>query len=1279
MKKISLMILTFFLSVNLISAQSTTGKIVGSVSAADGAVPGATIVVTDTQTGKERTATAKDDGTFEVSQLEFGTYNVKITATGFKTFSADNVKIDAGREYPLKAILEVGQVSETVTVTAGAEQINASNGELSSTVSREQIRELPLNGRNPLSLLNLTAGAGPTTDSINGQRSSSTTITRDGLNVQDNFIRSGVFVSDRPTVDDTGEFTVTTQNAGAELGGGSSLVQLVTPRGGSKFHGNLFEFNRNSEFTANSFFNNFSNIPKAYLNRNQFGGSISGPAPIFNFGEGGPSFLKDKAFFFFNYEGFRLAQDVSASATTLLPEARNGNFTYVNGLGQTVTVNVLTGAGLASPITAAQGGQLTVDPIIQSRILNNLPTSGNGITTGTNFLQGVNFNRKAPSTRNSFVGRFDVDANDKNSLNFVYKYNTETNARSDIASGFSTLPFVNQGGPTNFFVGAYRLTLSSRFSNEFRAGFQTSKPFFNEGNVPTDYLISVPLVTNPEGSFRDQGRNTDYRNLQDNAVYALGNHSLRFGGQIEFFNFKSVNAAGITPTYTISTTGNTNTPGLIANQFVGGINTTDLARANNLRYLLGGIIGSASRTANLVDPSTGFGFGPNTQLLDFKIYSSYISDQWRIRPSLTLNLGLRYEYYTPLHSSQPNYLEPVVKNGDLVSSILDPNGTLNIIGGNSGTPGTFTKPDRNNFGPNVSFAYAPRFENGFISKLAGGGTVLRGGFRVNYVNDEYVKSTSTLLAANPGVGSFTTNAFLGNSLSLRSALTPRNGFNAVPGLSTPPTFTPPPITFAQNNANLGFGSQVFGVDPNLQVQKVLEYNVGIQRNIGFKSVLEIRYVGGRSNDLIRTTTFNQVDLRANGFLSDFQKAQQNCRLQATAPTNVGGLGISPTSVYDPLFVCTDARYNPNIPGSQVLTVFNNLAGGGLLNNTGTIIPLIQAGRAGSLAQTYITNRLTGTVPLVKNPNIFLDEILQNNGTYRYNALQAEVRRRFTNGLSLQVNYTFQKTLSNIPDEGQNRQGELQDNGNPGLNITRPDYDRTHTLNANFVYELPFGKGKRYLNAGGISDKVFGGFQLTSIINLVSGPPLGIIDPRSTSTITFTSGRQSATTTLSTSEIKKLTGVFKTPNGIYFINPKVLFATATAPGQPTLTGIDLNQPLPAGYTLSSVRGASPLGTAPFPGQVFFFNQAGSTGNLPRNFINGLPYKNWDLGVSKNLRFTETTRLQLRFEAFNVLNKQVPTYSADLDVSSSSFGRICASSTSCSYNTPRIIQFGARFDF
>lgn len=1264
MKKVLFLLFTTFISVLMVTAQSTTGKLVGIVSAPDGVVPGATITVTDTQTGKERTASTTDEGAFNIPQLEFGIYTVKISANGFKTFIANELKIDAGREYPLNVTLEVGQVTEEVTVTAGAEQINSSNGEISTTISPEQIRELPLNGRNPLALVSLQAGANVTTGSINGQRSSSVTTTRDGLNVQDNFIRTNAFVSDQPTVDNTGEFTVTTQNAGPEQGGGSSFVQLVTPRGGKEFHGSLYEFNRNSKFASNTFFNNASNLARPFLNRNEFGGSISGPAYLPNFGEGGPMFEKGKGFFFFNYEGFRLAQQATITGlTTLLPQARNGDFTYIDNTGTQRTVNVLAGTNLVSAITAAQGGVLAVDPIIRSRILDRLPTTANGITTGINYTQTTSLLRADPRVRNAWTGSFTYKFNDQNDVNFVYKRNTDQDARTDIAAGFSPGAFVVQGGPVDFFTGAYRFTPNSSFTNEFRAGFQNAKPFFTESNVPSDYLIGGLLVTTPEGSFRSQGRNTWYKNFQDTAFYTRGNHTFRFGGSFEHFKFESIDFVGTTPTFNITTTANPNTPGLLATQFPGGIDTTQLARANALRYFLGGIIGTGSRTANLPDSSSGYGFGPADQFLNYRVFSVFGQDQWRARPNLTLNLGLRYEYYTPVYSPQALYLEPVVKNNDLVGSILDPTGTLNVVGGNSGKKGSFTKPDRDNFAPSIGVAFSPNVENGFLKIFLGNSATIRGAVSINYVNDEYLKSVSTLSAGNPGLGALTTNF-----TNLKASLSNAPGFNGLPSFTTPPAFTPPPITFAANNARANFLSQVFGADPNLQLPRVYSWNFGYQRNIGFKTVFEVRYLGSMSNDLIRTRTFNQIDLKNNAFLDDFKKAQQNCRLQgATLP--------AAATAFDTLFICTDARYNPAIPGSQPLTVFNNLAGGGLLNNLGTIIPLIQQSRVGSLAQVYINNGLTGTVPLVKNPNIFIDEILVNSGTFRFNSLQTEIRRRFTNGLSFQANYTFQKVLADVPNEDQNRQGELQDNNNPKLQYGRTDYDRTHTFNFNAIYELPFGKGKHFLNEGGWVNAIVGGIQLTSIVIYSSGPPIGVIDPRSTSTITFTSGRQSARTTLTTDQVKELTGVYSTPNGIYFVNPKVLNATIrnTATGA-TQAGFDLNQPLPTGFTLVSVRATSPIGTAPFAGQVFFFNQAGETGNMPINFINGLPYFNWDAGLSKNIRVGEKGRIQLRMDVFNVLNHQVPRFSADLDINSNNFGRVTTT-----YNGARVLQFGARYDF
>lgn len=1273
MKRILSVVLMAMLSTVAIFAQSTTGRIVGTVTAPDGAVPGAVITVTDTQTNKTRTVTANDDGTFEVSQLSFGVYSVKITANGFKTFIAPDVKIDAGREFALNAALEVGQITEEVTVTAGAENVNSTAADLTTTVSPQQIRELPLNSRNPLALLNLQAGVNATSSSINGMRTSSVNYTRDGINVQDNFIRNG-FVSDQPTVDNTGEFNVTTQNAGVELGSGSTQVQLVTPRGGRELHGALYAFNRNSEFTANNFFNNLNGLTKPFLNRNQFGGSVSGPLPVPNFGEGGPMFRKDKTFFFFNYEGFRLAQQVSVASTTLLEAAYGGNFSYIGTDGVTRTVNVLNGTGLNTAganatVFANAGGVLGVDPIIKARLLDKLPKAGNGNLTGVNYLQVVNLNRSDPEQRNAFSGRVDFELSDRSSLNFVYKRNNINDARTDIAAGFSTGTFASQGGPANLVSGAWQWSPTNNFSNEVRVGFQRTEPFFfSTAPFPTDYLIAGTPFTNPEPSFFDQGRNSDYWTYQDNAVYTLGNHSFRFGFQAQTYKIVSLNYAGTKPTYTISTTANTVTPALTTALFT-SISATDLARANALRYTLAGIIGAAGQSA-YYQGAAGYVLGaPQTRKFDFEIYAGYFSDQWRVRPNFTLNYGARYELYTPLHDPSLINLEPQVTGGNPVASLLSEDVVYQVIGGNAGRPGNFFKTDKNNIGPNVSFAYSPKFENGVMGLLSKD-TVLRGGFRISYNNDEYVRSTDNAALNNAGLGTAAVNARRTGTTSnaLASSLSNIPPFNGAITFTTP-TVRPYPAKF-QDYATT-FTDTLSLIDPNLQIPLTYEYNLGIQKNIGFQSVFEVRYVGSMSNQMTRSIDYNQVNINT-GYLADFVKAQSNCRLQATASTAVGGVGINPSSVFDPIFSCTSAAYNPNIAGSQPLTYFAQTP---LLSLTSTAtLGFLRTNQVAEMLFTELANgRLGYTENAIRNQVIAnaaagVANFTTNGGKFRYNALQAEVRRRFSQGFSYQVNYTFQKILADVVDDGQTRVNPFLDNNNPKYDYARPDYDRTHTVNANVIYELPFGKGKMFLNQGGWVDKVFGGFQMTSIVNISSGVPIGVLDTNGTLNRAGRSGRQSATSTLSKQEIQNLIGEFRTPNGVFYINPSVLFALGSN-GQ----RVDLTQPLPTGVTIASIRGANPLDQAPFSGQVFFFNKAGQTGNLERNLLNGPIYINWDAGLSKNIRINEGMRLQLRAELYNVLNRANFTY-GDLNITNqTNFGRIT------SVRTPRIMQFGARFDF
>jgi hypothetical protein len=252
----------------------------------------------------------------------------------------------------------------------------------------------------------------------------------------------------------------------------------------------------------------------------------------------------------------------------------------------------------------------------------------------------------------------------------------------------------------------------------------------------------------------------------------------------------------------------------------------------------------------------------------------------------------------------------------------------------------------------------------------------------------------------------------------------------------------------------------------------------------------------------------------------------------------------------------------------------------------------------------------------------------------------------------------------VPEEDQNRFDPFLDIANQRLEYSRSDLDRTHAINFNAIYELPFGKGRAFLNRGGWVDALFGGYQLSSIIQYASGAPISIRDPRGTLNRAGRSGRQTAFSNLTKEQIKDLIGIFRTPNGIYFIDPSVIAPDGTATG--------------------SNPQATPDNPA-FPGQVFFNVQPGQTGNLERAFINGPDFLTVDLGLSKRFRFTERFGLQLRAEAFNVFNRAnffAPSGVGDgatgensdiFNVNSPTFGRITGTFA------PRILQFGARLEF
>jgi hypothetical protein len=1294
----------FFISLSLVlvsavcvMAQTTAGRLTGTVSGPDGVLPGATVTATDNKTGRELTIVAGDEGNFLFPQLEFGTYTVKVTATGFKTYIANEVKIDVGRDYTLNPILEVGSVQESVTVTAGADVVTANTAQVSNTVSPQQILSLPLVTRNPLSLTGLQAGVSANSaqnTTINGMRTTFTNITRDGINIQDTFIRSNAtdFAPGRPSVDDTGEFTITLTNAEADQGYGGAQIRLVTPRGTKDFSGALFAYNRNSAFSANNFFNNRSPNPAVnekppFRNRNQYGGKLSGPMPVPGFGEGTPQFYKDKGFFFFAYEGIKDPVSTAATRTILTPAALAGGFTYnrTNSTDNTPFCPSQTVGSLCtipSLLTFARslGGNFltlpsTIDPVMQARVISQLPTisnfaggdSADGVLRNT---AGYRLIRRSDQTRDQYSTRIDVDFNDKNSILGVFNYNKELNLRPDAdTTKFTVIPAVEQFSTNKQFTMAYRRVISPNFINEVRGGIFTSEVPFNKTDETPAFLFWGLPVTNPENTFLSQGRNTKAFNFQDNADYIWNNHTFRFGGQMQIFRVNSYNDAQIVPIANIGTAGS-NT---VLSSIPGGVNTTQLAMANSLLALFGGVNNSVTQFFNVADINSGF--APVRQFTPFRNenHSLYFSDRWLVSKNLTLTLGLRYELFPALRINNGLALEPIINDSDDINTaLLNINGATQVVGGNAGRKNAYYKTDYNNFAPNLGISWSPSFESGIGKLLFGseGKSVLRGGYSHIYGNDSIITSINNAGVGNPGLGR-TGLAFINLSDRIQ------NGIRTVP----PPAITPLPRSYLLNNAQNNFFGTVFGIDPDLESPKVEQYSFGYQREFFGNTAFEIRYVGSRSNNLVRGVDLNQIDIFNNGFLADFNRASRNLAINITERNSriaacVAGGGTTATCTTQVnAALPQSAAFNSTLAGSSPLTLFPLLgtlsgtsggvgtAGSGSAIN-GTVLTHILNGAPAELAFFYINSAANlnnhpsslnpTAVPRINflaNPAAGAVDLMLNDAGYNYNSVQVEVRRRFANGLYFQGNYTFSKNLTNAIGTSQALFEPYLDKNNPDLDYQRADYDTTHVFSFNGIYHLPFGKGKMFLNNGGAIDKIFGGWEFAGIVQWFSGAPITFVDTRGTLNRAGRSARQTPFSTLTNDQIRALVGVYEQNGNIYFIDPAIIGAQGAASN---------------GY-----------GSAAFPGQVFFNVNPGQTGNVGRALIDGPSFFNINAALLKNIRFGERMRLQLRAESFNLLNNvnfNINSTQQLTNINSTSFGQLTSTA-----NSAREFQFAIRFEF
>ena len=1112
---------------------SLTSSLSGAVTDPTGAVvAGANITVKNNATGQEFQTISASNGTYTVPALGAGIYTVTVSAAGFKQALVKDIKIDAAIPATANVVLEVGATSDTVVIQGGGEVLQTQSASISTTITGRQITELPFTSRNATDLLlylpGTTTPGRPRSSTFNGLPQGAINMTLDGVSIQDNGARNtdGFYTNIYPRTDAVEEVTLSTATPGAESGGeGAVQIKLVTRQGGNEYHGSLYEYHRNTALNANYWFNNRTLRPgpnddpatfkagRDILIVNQaggrFGGPITLPKKIF-----GPIGFDghDKAFFFVNYEQFRLATSVSQTRTVLNPLALQGIFQYNTSSGVR-QVNLLT-------LAASKGAVSTLDPTV-NKLLNDIKNStanGSPIQSATDpNLQTFSFGPSGGGEIRIFpTVRFDFNLSSKHHLEEIYinqSHHTLLDYLNGGAPAFPGFPNIGSQKSARFTNSlALRSTLASNIVNEARFGLTGGTVVFNGENSLADFtgpianqagfnlgINAADGITTATVNTASNRRNSPTWTFDDSLNWTHGSHSFNLGGrffQANYFATGTTFVPGITfgiDTSDIvassifnSTNGPINFP---------GSNATDVARAQGIYATLIGSITAINANAGLNETTGKYTYlNQNTVRARNREIGFYGQDSWRMRPNLTLNYGLRWEVQFPVTSLNNNLTNPTL------AGLYGVSGPGNIFKPNTltGSPTQFFqfkegdtayKTDWNNLAPSFGFAWSPSWKSGLLSHLFGssGQSVFRGGFSLAF-NRDGINTLIGTISANPG-GTITVNRNIATGNLVTNV-----GSDRLPVLLSqtsrlgPPTFpdTPVyPITGAITNAATTY-------DPNLKTPYIMSWTFGFQREITKDMVIEARYVGNRALNFRQGFNVNELDLVESGFLNEFKLAQAN--LQANVAAGRGstfryfgaGTNTSPLPII--------LGYFSGVPAAQA----NDTTKYTSTNFTSStfINPLAATNSAPATfvnsligSATFRGNATTAGLPVnlfLTNPGLQGGATFVGNGGHSYyDSGVIELRRRLSKGLLVQGSYTYAHGF---------------EAATPSL---RTGYYKrpssiviTHAFKADWIYDLPLGRGHALFgNSGGVIGKLAEGWQFNGTARIQSGSPFNINDVR----------------------------------------------------------------------------------------------------------------------------------------------------------------------------------------
>lgn len=1228
----------------------STSRINGTVTDSQGnVVPGATVTLKDQSKNFSRSQTTTDSGHFSFSLIPPGTYQMTVEGKGFKKALLTEVSALVDKPTDIQVTLEVGSVSETVTVSAAGGEVllNTQDATIGNNFVNQQITQLPLEARSPLSLLTLQPGV-TREGNVTGARRDQSNITLDGVDIneaQTNDINAPVLRLNAEAVE---EFRVVVSNPNANQGrSAGAQISLITKGGTNDWHGSAFWFHRNTIFTANTFFNNRAGIERPTLLRNTFGGAFGG------------RIVKDRAFFFYSYEGRKDAsQSPVVPRTVPLPSLGQGTVRFLGcapgvptaNCGTTVAASTqtITAGQLAAlfPTVGLNNAALAALAGAASRYPANTP-GGDGFNTGA-FL----FNAPTKVDLNSHQLRLDFNLNRSGTQQLMFRGSYQYD-KSPVGLGTSTTnsvqfpdgtPRVGWYHPTGIVIG-HTWTINSTLTNNFRYGL-TRLAVSNLGDT-TGNDIFFRFVYIPTTESYTFNRINPVNNFVDDLSWIKNNHTLQFG-----LNFRTVSnrrtdfAAAFDQALTNPLFYQSSGQVLLAPIQAAGY--TIKGNPDDLKAALAAVIGRYSQY------TARFNFGLDGQpqdpgsptFRDFatKSYDVYAQDIWKARYNLTLTYGLRYALSQPVYEKQGFMTTPNIPLGEYlrrrqVSALQGINYTEPII---INKADHLYNWDMNDFQPRVAVAWSPDLGNNLLGKIFGHNnrteqlSVFRGGFAIT--NDYFGEQLAVTFNAQNTLSYASSQTIAANTYNVTTNPGPLfTGFGqavrTLPGIVVPGA-----ITFPQQRSSNNSRRIESSLDGHQLSPINYSWNFSFSRTLPKGMVFEAGYVGRSARNLLAGRDAVETNLNFTDPASGQTWTQAAGLLEQQRAAGVLIPNIRPLPFFENLYrgvSLGDILFGiPALTNTQAVYAMMPLSSSN--PSCAAVGGCFDIGNDWTTAQD-ILDSFSGR-RLFYQPQYGALAVYSTIASSDYHGATFTLRQRFKETLSYDINYTFSKSMDDI--SGLQTDAPFTPFILNANNIRQAravsDFDVRHIINANAIWQLPFGKGRAFLNQGGVANAILGGWQLSGIFRWNSGLPVEApLDfggwPTNWNRRNYTTRTQPVTES-------------PTRGGT---SPANLFSNPTAAYQSFRSG-----------------------------------QPGERGD--RNIFRYPGYIDLDMGLAKSftMPWSENHQLQFRWEVFNVTNTQrltnVDGFVQGLDPQNSpappSFGNFLSIQ-----GNPRVMQFGLRYTF